>query len=49
MNWEIFENNIAEIKIPEKGHDSNLKNHFESLTEVISKIDKKLKSRIVKN
>ena len=43
MNWEIFDNNYAEIKIPKKGLDLDLSNQVESLALIVSEMDKKIK------
>ena len=42
MNWEIFDNNYAEIKIPKKGLDLDLSNQVESLALIVSEMDKKI-------
>ena len=43
MNWEIFENSYAEIKIPKKGLDLDLSNQVESLALIVSEMEKKIK------
>ena len=45
---EIFDNDVIEFKIPQKGIDLNIKTEFEALKVSISEIDKKIEEFINK-
>ena len=42
FNWEIFENNYAELKIPIKENEKDIKSQVESFALVISEMEKKI-------